>query len=399
MRACAEPTVAAVLGCGAICAAGATFEACLEALAAGRVQPIGAPPPPTSLADPPAVFVVEGEPCEGEAPTRTARLAIAAAREAWRRARGPTGSGPDPARVGVVVGTTVGCTFEDEPFYRDLLAGLAPEASSVRRFEREDLASQVAEALGLAGPRLTVATACASGADAIAAGARWVASGRCDAVVAGGADALARYPYLGFYRLQNCSPERCRPFDLDRRGLNLGEGAAFLVLESARRAGKRGPAPLAALVGHGSAADAHHPTAPHPEGRGLRLAVARALERGGAAPGDVAFANAHGTGTADNDRVEGRVLADLLPATTPVLSTKGYTGHTLGAAGALEAAFAVGHLLRGEVPASAGFATPDPDCRVVPTTAPVAVDRPFGLSTSLAFGGANTALLFRRWPP
>jgi 3-oxoacyl-[acyl-carrier-protein] synthase-1/3-oxoacyl-[acyl-carrier-protein] synthase II len=240
-------------------------------------------------------------------------------------------------------------------------------------------------------------TACASGADAIGTASRWIRAGRCDVVVAGGADALDRYPYLGFARLGNSSPERCRPFDLCRRGLNLGEGAAALVLEPLAAVLERGGRPRAILAGYGAAADAHHPTAPHPEGRGLRRALAVALAQAGLRPEEIGFVNAHGTGTIDNDRVEGRVLAEVFAAGVPVLSTKGATGHTTGAAGALEAVFTIRSLEERLVPGSAGFEVPDPECRVVPPARSRRVEARAALSSSLAFGGANSVLVFRRW--
>jgi 3-oxoacyl-(acyl-carrier-protein) synthase len=192
----------------------------------------------------------------------------------------------------------------------------------------------------------------------------------------------------------NSSAERCRPFDLERQGLNLGEGAAAVVLERGEEARRRGGEVLALVAGYGSASDAYHPTAPHPNGRGLRHAIATALENARLDPAAVAFVNAHGTGTQENDRVEGCVLADMLPPATLVFSTKGYTGHTLGAAGAIEAVFTIHNLLDHRVPASAGFSTPDPACRVRPTTSTTPFAGKAALSTSLAFGGANAVLAF-----
>jgi 3-oxoacyl-(acyl-carrier-protein) synthase len=267
----------------------------------------------------------------------------------------------------------------------------------VRRFESTDLASLVAEELGAPGPRLTVATACASGTDAIGTASRWLIAGRCDAVLAGGADCLDRFPYLGFYRLMNSSAERCRPFDKDRQGLNLGEGAAAVVLEREEDAVARGVTPLGTVAGYGAASDAHHPTAPHPEGRGLRRALTLALDDANIAPSEVGFVNAHGTGTIENDRVEGRLLAEVFGEGVLVLSTKGLTGHTTGAAGAMEAVFTLRNLADGMVPPSAGFETADPECRVVPPRELHQVVASTAVSTSLAFGGTNSALVLSRW--
>lgn len=387
------PLRIAVTGDGAVCSLGRNVEEVMAALYAGVVQPPGELPPST-LEAPPAVFRVEGGPADPVRQTRTAWLAEQAAREALRRAWGecvPVAA----ARVGVCMGTTVGCTFNDEPFYRAWRGGAQPGSEAVERYLGGDLAAVVSGLVPAEGPRLTVANACASGTDALGIAAGWLASGACDLALAGGADALARFPYLGFAVLQNASRERCRPFDRQRRGLNLGEGAAVLVLEREADARRRGARILGLLEGWGSAADAHHPTSPHPEGRGLRRAIFRALEVAGLRADEVGFVNGHGTGTPDNDRVEGRVLADVFRG-APVVATKGATGHTLGAAGALEALFTVRNLLDGRLPPSAGFRTPDPDCVTVPNATARPLSARAAVSTSLAFGGTNSVLVLAR---
>jgi 3-oxoacyl-[acyl-carrier-protein] synthase-1/3-oxoacyl-[acyl-carrier-protein] synthase II len=189
--------------------------------------------------------------------------------------------------------------------------------------------------------------------------------------------------------------EPCRPFDQMRKGLNLGEGAAALVLEHVEHARRRNAAILGYVFGYGSAADAYHFTAPHPEGRGLAASIRTALEHAGLKASDMAFVNAHGTATPENDKVEGKLLAKLLP-TTPVWASKGGTGHTLGAAGALEAVLALQALNRGRVPASLGFQMPDPDIGCIPTQELLVPDSPYALSTSLGFGGGNAALVLGR---
>lgn len=386
----------AVTGDGAICALGADVPAILAGLREGRVAVEPAPLPTTLRRKPPAFVVTAALGAEDDPRLpRTARLALHAARQAVARAW-PAGPPVPPGRLGVCVGTTVGGTLNDEPFYGRYRRGEDPGPEAVRRWLAGDLAGCVADALGARGPLAVVGTACASGADALGLASSWLASGACDAVVAGGADELVRFPYVGFAALQNVSFEACRPFDLRRAGLSLGEGAGMLVLEREADARRRGASPLGLLLGYANAADAHHATSPHPEGRGLRAALAEALRRAGAEAPEAGFVNAHGTGTPDNDRVEGRVLADAFPRGTPVLSTKGCTGHTLGAAGALEAILTLHGLREGWVPASAGFATPDPECRVVPTTALTPVDARVAVSTSLAFGGTNAVLVLGR---
>jgi 3-oxoacyl-[acyl-carrier-protein] synthase-1/3-oxoacyl-[acyl-carrier-protein] synthase II len=386
----------AITGDGATCALGAGIPAMLAALRAGRVS-LAPAPLATSLRRPPPVFAAPDPPAGPEAPDlyRTTRLALCAAREAAATAW-PAGLPVPSGRIGVCVGTTVGCTLNHEPFYHAYRRGEDPGTGAVQRHFANDLAACVADAVGARGPLATVANACASSADAIGLAASWLAAGDCDAVVAGGADELVRYPYIGFALLQNVAFEACRPFDLHRSGLNLGEGAGLLVLEREEDARRRGAPVLGRLLGYANAADAHHATTPHPDGRGLREALAVALRWAGVDAHDVGLVSAHGTGTIENDRVEGKVLADLFPAGTVVCATKGYTGHTLAAAAVLATILAVHGLREGWVPRSAGFATPDPECRVVPTTAHLPLDAQFAVSTALAFGGTNSVLVLER---
>lgn len=245
------------------------------------------------------------------------------------------------------------------------------------------------------GPRLTVTNACTSGADAVGLAFDLVAAGICPCAVCGGSDALSLVSHTGFVRLKIHSDEPCRPFDRSRRGLNLGEGAAALVLENEEHARARKATVLGRVLGYGGAADAHHFTAPHPEGRGLESAIRRALAQAGAKASDLAFVNAHGTATPENDLVEGRLLHRLLPG-IPIWASKGATGHTLGAAGALEAVLTLTALREGFVPPSPGFEEPDPDIGIVPTREKTPISLPVALSTSLGFGGGNAALILGR---
>ena len=245
------------------------------------------------------------------------------------------------------------------------------------------------------GPRLTVTDACTSGADAIGLAMDLITTGQCQCVLCGGADALSLVPHTGFARLMIYSDQPCRPFDRDRKGLNLGEGAAALVLESAQHAHSRNAKVLGQVLGYGNASDAHHFTAPHPEGLGLATAIRSALQQAGLAAADMAFVNAHGTSTRENDKVEGRLLRTMLP-NVPVWASKGGTGHTLGAAGALEAVLTLAALRCGTVPASLGFSAVDPEIGFAPTQSALSVSLPFALSTSLGFGGGNAALVLGR---
>jgi 3-oxoacyl-(acyl-carrier-protein) synthase len=372
----------AITGMGIVSALGAGITESLRTLFSGRPAGPDASPVPSGVSGAPPAFRVDEalEPDPGL--TRTSRLALAAVQQALgSRAL-------DPDRVGVVLGTTVGCSFNGEAFYRAYRSGQEPDLGAVERYLRSDLARLVSRRIGARGPAVTVVNACASGTDAIGIGASLIRSGECDAVVAGGADELERFAYHGFLSLKNVSGRACRPFDRDRDGLNLGEGAAVLVLERSPEV----PV-LGRVLGYSSASDAHHPTTPHPGGRGLRRAIGGALDEAGLGPADLSFVNAHGTATIENDRVEGPVLADLLPPAVPVVSTKGWTGHTLGAAGAIEAVLCVCGLRDGRIPPTAGLVEPDPECRVSPVREAVRVGEGAALSTSLAFGGMNSALV------
>jgi 3-oxoacyl-[acyl-carrier-protein] synthase-1/3-oxoacyl-[acyl-carrier-protein] synthase II len=267
------------------------------------------------------------------------------------------------------------------------LAGLAD-------FYDSSPAAALAAKYGLIGPAVTLSNACCSGADAVGLGGTLVDSGRCDLVLAGGADALGLVPYFGFRRLMIYNDRPCRPFDRDRAGLSRGEGAACLVLDSPAAAAARGARPLALLRGYATAVDAHHLTAPHPEAVGLRRALRTALARSGLAPGDLAFVNVHGTATPDNDRAEALALARELPG-VPLWASKGATGHTLGAAGALEAVLSVMALERGSLPPSYGFTRPDPALGLAPAP-PGPVQGRAALSSSSGFGGANSVLVFEK---
>ena len=378
-----------VTGLGCICAAGDGVEACLEGLFAGRRAP--APPVRFRTTHPVPYPVFElSDFQEGPDLPRTSALALHAAREAL----GDAGLGPEELeglRVGVCVGTTVGSALSHEAFCRAHRAGEDPDLALLERILKGNPTEVIARTFGFRGPLQTVVNACASGTDALGLGASWIEGGLCDVVVAGGADELGRVTYNGFISLKITDPAPCRPFDRDRRGLNLGEGAAMVVLESERSRSRRRA--RAFLLGYGSACDAHHQTAPHPEGLGLRRAIAEAMA--GAPGAAVAFVNAHGTGTPDNDRVESRVLADVLPG-VPFLSTKGCTGHTLGAAGAIEAVFTALCLERERIPGSLGFETPEPGLPCAPVSRATDILGDMALSTSLAFGGNNAALLIGR---
>lgn len=337
---------------------------------------------------------------------RFTQFALTAAREAVRDA----GLDPDAwtgGRVAVILGSAAGGIGAYERQHRTLLdtgPGLVSPLT-LPAFLPNMAAGQLAIALRATGPVLHTATACASGATAVITAALLLDSGACDIAVAGGADAMitpmcaTAFARMGALSRRHDAPRTAsRPFDADRDGFVLGEGAGVLVLERHADATARGAAPRALLAGHGTAADAHHPVAPDPAGHGLRRALHHALESAGATPRDVDHVNAHGTGTPLNDRVEAAVLHRVFGASPPsVTATKGVTGHTMGAAGAIEAALTVLTVERQLAPPTANFRRLGPDLDEVdvvhadPRPHPVRL----ALSNSSGFGGHNTVLAFR----
>jgi 3-oxoacyl-[acyl-carrier-protein] synthase II len=329
--------------------------------------------------------------------SRADRLALAAAEEALDDARVDRAERADGA---VVVGAVGGGMLEAEQWYWREAGGIeaAPDRRALRAVLPWSHAEVVANRLGLYGPRETLVTACSSGAAALAVGSELITTGMADLVLAGGADAITRICYLGFNALKLLDPEPCRPFDRERRGMSIGEGAGFLVLESADHARRREARVYAELAGFGMTADAHHVTAPDPEGRGMARAMLDAMARSGLAPSDVGYVNAHGTATPQNDRVEARALREVFGAAgLLVSSTKSMIGHTMAAAGSLEAMATVLALVHDIVPPTAHLDSPDPevafDC--VPHRARhAAVEH--AISNSFGFGGQNVSVVFRR---
>jgi 3-oxoacyl-[acyl-carrier-protein] synthase II len=268
-----------------------------------------------------------------------------------------------------------------------------------------DLATRLARATGARAPVFTVTSAFAASADAIGIAARRIRDGALDVALAGGAEApitplvVAGFSAMGALSAQNDDPEMAiRPFDLDRNGCGLGEGAAFLVLEERDRAIARGTTILAELAGYGTSADAWHITQLPEDGEGLVRSMAMALDDSGIDPEGIGYINAHGTGTAMNDRVETRAIHDVFghhAQRLGVSSTKPITGHMLGAAGAMEAVITIGALRRRMMPPTANWATRDPDCDLdYVTDGPREADLKGAMSNSMGFGGHNAALVF-----
>ena len=330
--------------------------------------------------------------------TLTARMGIAAAAQALEDA-GIHPKDLKHKRVGVCMGTTVGCALNNDPFYIQYKQGNHPGMDPIKRFFASNPAQSIAKEFNLDGPIQTIVNACASGTDAIGIGASWLAADLCDLVIAGGTDELCKVTYNGFISLMITDDTPCKPFDAHRKGLNLGEGAGVVILEPIRKKSPAQSKHKCRVAGYGSACDAYHLTAPKPDGQGLKKAIQEALTNSGLTRDDIGFINAHGTGTRDNDKVEMQVFEQVMPK-IPFFSTKGYTGHTLGAAGAIEAVFTLYSLTRGVIPKSMGFLTRDPggDEDSGPAISPVEKNQTISckaaMSQSVAFGGNNAVLIF-----
>ena len=328
--------------------------------------------------------------------SRADRIALAAAREALAEADlAPR----DRAEMGLFVGAVGGGMLEGEEWYCEEQRGRpSPRIRALRSILPVSHAETLAWRLRLGGPRETVVMACASGAASIALGADAIRSGAAPFVLAGGVDAITRICFMGFNALKLLDPEPCRPFDRRRRGMSIGEGAAFLVLEDADHCRARGARVLGELLGAGMTTDAHHVTAPHPDGEGMIRAMVDALAGSGRAPADVGYVNAHGTGTPQNDRVEALALVRVFgEGRVLVSSTKSLIGHTMAAAGSMEAAATLLSLQHGLIPPTANLRDPDPDVPFdcVPGTAR-SVELGAAVSNSFGFGGQNVSLVFGR---
>lgn len=329
--------------------------------------------------------------------SRSDEFALAAADQALADARRPERS-YTAERIGVILGAGVGGMLLAERFTASFVRGEGGNPLDLVPYPPNYSTDVVAHAFGLRGERATFATACSSSSMAIGWGFDLVRSGRVECALVGGADSLCELTYAGFNALRSVDPEPCRPFDANRNGLSLGEGAAFFVLEREADARARGLAPDLFVLGYAIRSECHHMTAPDPTGRGAAAVMAAGLHNSGLAPTDVTYINAHGTATPQNDVAEAAAITALFDAAgapaPPVSSTKSQIGHALGAAGALEAVTTALALRRQILPPTVNHGQTDPRCPldVVPNAA-----RParfsIALSNSFAFGGNNCTLV------
>jgi 3-oxoacyl-[acyl-carrier-protein] synthase-1 len=296
-------------------------------------------------------------------------------------------------RVGVFLGTSTSGILQTELAYRERDAATGALPDSLHYGETHNTASvarYVRAALGLQGPAHVVSTACSSSAKVFAAAERAIRLGVVDAAVVGGVDSLCMTTLYGFKALELTSGEICRPWDAERAGLSIGEAAAFALLER-----PDGPArAMGWLLGAGESSDGHHMSSPHPEGAGAALAMRAALATAGLQPGEVDYLNLHGTATPGNDAAEDKAVAAVFGSGTPCSSTKGYTGHTLGAAGGVEASIALLALEHGLAPPSLNLQTQDPALQAKLLREPLRTELKVVASNSFGFGGSNASLVF-----
>jgi 3-oxoacyl-[acyl-carrier-protein] synthase-1 len=299
-------------------------------------------------------------------------------------------------RVGVCIGTSTAGILQTELAYRlrDPVSGALPPGFEYGSTHNSfSVADYLRRRCGLEGPAVAVSCACASSAKVFGSARRMLEAGLADAVLVGGVDSLCLTTLYGFHSLQLSSPTPCRPFDVARDGISIGEAAAFALLEHV-------PAGLddgsILLLGIGESSDAYHMSAPHPEGLGARRAMQGALATAGLEPGDIDYINLHGTGTPSNDRSESQAVTSIFGATTPCSSTKGATGHTLGAAGALEAVISALAVKNGLMPGGVHTSEIDPTltAHYLKSNRRTAIARV--LSNSFGFGGTNCSLIFGR---
>ncbi len=294
-------------------------------------------------------------------------------------------------RIGVFLGTSTSGILETEIAYRTRDAGaLAPGFPYAETHNTFSVADFVRRYLKLDGPAEVISAACASTSKAFGNAARMIAAGLCDAAIVGGADSLCLTTLYGFNSLLLTSPQPCRPFDPQRDGISIGEGAGFVLLEKPRDRDD------VLFMGIGESSDAHHMSTPHPEGLGARLAMERALHSAGLQADDIDYVNLHGTATRVGDAAEDRAILDIFGGRTPCSSIKGFTGHTLGASGIVEAIISALCLREGFMPGTVGAQSFDPELKASLLQHGEQANLAHVMSNSFGFGGSNCSLILGR---
>lgn len=296
-------------------------------------------------------------------------------------------------RIGVIVGSSTSSIDRAEDAYRHLGDDehLAQEYNQELVLNPHSPGLYVAHLCGLSGPNITINTACSSSAKVFATAKRWLELGLIDVALVGGADTLCLSVLHGFHSLQLVSTQPCRPFDSDRDGINLGEAAGFALLG---RQGESGEDSGIVMPGFGESSDAHHMSHPHPEGAGAELSMKSALKMAKLEPSEIGYINLHGTSSKANDHIEGNIVAKMFPSTTYASSTKGWMGHTLGAAGIIEAIVSMDALVGGELPGTLNHTTPDNEILLPISNRNQKRRVDHVMSNSFGFGGNNCSLIF-----
>jgi len=327
--------------------------------------------------------------------TRLALLGMIAAREAFISSGAKKG---ERKRTGLVTATTVGGMGGTEKYYLDYIepGKTGDFVKYINSYDCGDSAEKIADSLGIKNFITSINTACSSSANALMLGARLIKHGRLDRVVAGGVDALTKFTINGFNSLMILDKENCKPFDKNRTGLNLGEGAGYVVLESLEDAQKEGKTIYCELTGYANTCDAYHQTASSPEGAGAYLSMSKALVMSGLKVEDIDYINVHGTATQINDLSEGNAMTKLFGGNVPKFSsTKAYTGHTLGASGGIEAVFSALSIQNNIIFPNLNFKEKMDEFNLVPVTELEENVRVRNvLSNSFGFGGNNSSLIF-----
>jgi 3-oxoacyl-(acyl-carrier-protein) synthase len=326
--------------------------------------------------------------------SRNALLGIIAAREAYSNSH--LSNFPE-CRTGLISATTVGGMDKCELYYNDFLTNDSRNIY-IDSYDCADSTEKIADILGISDYLTTISTACSSSANAILLGARMIRNGFLDRVVAGGTESLTNFHLNGFNVLKILDKEPCKPFDAKRNGISLGEGAAYLVLESEETVNLANKPVLCELIGWGNACEAFHQTASSPDGIGAYLAMKTALDMTGLLPDDIDYINAHGTGTDNNDIAEGRAIEKLFGNSIPkVSSTKPYTGHTTSAAGSTESIISILAILHKVIWPNLNFREPMDDLSFTPVTELLKNAKVnCVMSNSFGFGGNDTSLIFKR---
>ncbi len=324
---------------------------------------------------------------------RTSMLGIAAASEALKHSGIDLNDG---MRTGLISSTTVAGMCKTELFYKEMV-DKAMHLEVLDAHDCGESTEEIADYLGVKDFVTTISTACSSAANAVMLGSRMIKQGMLDRVIVGGVDALSKFTFNGFNTLMILDKEWCKPFDENRKGLNLGEAGAFIVIESEASLKKRNGKALATVAGYANANDAYHQTASSPDGFGATMAIQQALKMSGLTPSQIDYINMHGTGTPNNDQSESKATVNVFGGNVPKFSsTKAYTGHTLAPAAGVEAVISILSIQNNQIFPNLNFTTPISEFGLVPVTEVTTHQMNHVLSNSFGFGGNCSSLIFSR---